>query len=119
MDSEVWESEFHELNRDGVSVDILAHPIVVEYFKELLILLRIKKRAKIKRSKTPNSDRIQVECPYCRSISIEEELTRNYFCLSCHRKSYIDTSSGLSSHPCKAYNIPRSQRKNLKKHRIV
>lgn len=110
------ELEFHKLNEDKISWDILIFPILIEYIKDIFVFLKIKKKAKIKKCKSPNCDEIQVKCPYCQNIGIQEQITRNYFCPFCHKKSYIDTSAGLSSYlQYKAYNIPRSQRRKIKK----
>ncbi len=114
--NDIWESEFHDFNKDKITVDIAIFPILIEYIKDILILLKIKRKAKIKKCQQPNCNNIQVKCPYCQNISMQEQITRNYFCLVCHKKSYIVTSVGLSSYLLyKAYNIPRNQQNKIKK----
>jgi len=90
-----WELEFHkykegfDISGAGVGLGFLS------FYKDIFVLLKIRKIAKIKRSKLKNCNKIQVQCPYCQNVSIQPELTRNYRCPFCYKKSYISTSIGL------------------------
>ncbi len=41
--NDIWESEFHKLNEGKISWDILIFPILIEYIKDILVFLKIKK----------------------------------------------------------------------------
>jgi len=88
-----WEPEFHRLPAFDVGVP-LAHGFTP---KQILVFLGIRKEAKIKKSKLPKCTKIQVLCPHCQNISIQGEITRNYRCPFCYKKSYISTSQGIFS----------------------
>ena len=93
--NDTWESEFHRY--DG-GTDLLLWQVFGTYsLKEAFTFFGVRKVAKIKKSKLRNSKEIQVQCPYCLNISIQEELTLNHRCPFCYKKSYIDTRAGFSS----------------------
>ncbi len=74
-----------ELNFDGILIS----------FKDIMVFLRLRKKAKIK---VLEQDGItQIKCPYCQEISDQKEETVSYRCPFCSKKSYIDTSGGLST----------------------
>ncbi|MCL2414575.1 MAG: hypothetical protein FWC94_04905 [Bacteroidales bacterium] len=91
--NETWESEFHRYFTPDIGSPLF-HGFT---FKQFFVFLKIRKVAKIKESKSPKSNKIQVLCPYCHNVSIQEEITRNYRCPFCYEKSYINTSQGLFS----------------------
>ena len=88
-----WESEFHIF--DEITIGSFVGPLpFFFYFKDILVLLKIRKLAKIKKHKF--SKKIQIQCPYCQNVSILPEIRADYFCLSCYKESYIKTWSGFS-----------------------
>lgn len=74
-----------ELNFGGIFVS----------FKDIMVFFRIQKKATIKVIEKEGIT--QIKCPYCQNISNQREETVNYRCPFCHKKSYIDTSGGLST----------------------
>jgi len=108
--SDTWEAEFHKY--DGGSDFLLWQVFGTYSLKEALTFFWVRKVAKIKKSKLRNCKKIQVQCPYCQNITIQEELTRNYRCPFCYKKSYIDTKARLSSLFMKKINtVPIKQSK--------
>jgi len=92
------ESEFHVLEKNKMTSDIFIFGFDIFglffSFKDVLVFLRIRKKAKIKKSNFQGV--IQILCPYCHNTSMQEEKIASYICPYCKKKSYIDTSGGLS-----------------------
>ena len=96
-----WESEFHELGEGEFNLDAALFGInflgVFVSFRDILVFFKLRRKAKIKESISDYFTQIQVKCPYCQEVNIEEMITRNYICPFCNKKSYIDTSGGVST----------------------
>jgi len=94
-----WEAEFHKYGSSkSVAIEDFS-PILLFGFtpKQILVFLGIRKVAKVKHSKLHKCTKIQVLCPYCQNISMQNDVTRNYRCPFCYKKSYISTSQGIFS----------------------
>lgn len=116
INKHISDYDYHEFSDGKKNFDILIFPMLVEYIKDILVFLRVKKKAKIKVNELSDNGEIQVKCPYCQSVGKQKQITRNYFCPICSKKSYIDTSAGLSSFVLrKAYNMSRRERRKHRK----
>ena len=93
-----WESEFHIFDENEITIysfGVWTGLGLFFYFKDILVFLKIRKIAKIKKNRFNKN--IQVQCPFCLNVSIRNGVDDDYFCLSCYKESYIKTSLGFSS----------------------
>jgi ribosomal protein L37AE/L43A len=70
--------------------------------KDMLILLKLKKRAKTRECKDCGA--FEVTCPFCEQTTTQMEETRSYHCPYCLRRSFINTSYTFDTLSKKEFN---------------